>query len=169
MSRSINRRDFLKMVGLGVSAAGLSGCMSILEDQSSLRKPNVLFIATDDLNDWVGPLSNHLPRAMTPNLDRLAKMGVTFTNAHCAGPVCHPSRVSIMTGVHPSRSGIINNVFTSKGEPTWRTGPDSGKGVLKDVVTLSQHFRNNGYKAFGGGKIYHALQWWDGSECPAED
>ncbi len=169
MSRSLNRRDFLKMIGLGISAVGLSGCVSLFEDQDNLRKPNVLFIAVDDLNDWVGPLSNHLPRAKTPNLDRLAKMGVTFTNAHCAGPVCHPSRVSIMTGVHPSRSGIINNVFTSTGKPTWRTGPDSGKGVLKDVVTLSQHFRNHGYKAFGGGKIYHALQWWDGSECPAED
>ena len=94
--------------------------------QSNDQPPNILFIAIDDLNDCIGPLANHLPRAMTPNLDRLADMGVTFTNAHCAGPVCHPSRVSVMTGVHPSRSGIINNVFTSKGKPTWRTGPHSG-------------------------------------------
>jgi arylsulfatase A-like enzyme len=137
--------------------------------QSNAEPPNILFIAIDDMNDWIGPLANHLPRAMTPNLDRLAEMGVTFTNAHCAGPVCHPSRISVMTGVHPSRSGIINNVFTSKGKPTWRTGPHSGTGVLKDVVTMSQNFRDHGYKAYGVGKIYHALQWWDGSECPAED
>ena len=52
--------------------------------QSNAEPPNVLFIAIDDMNDWIGPLANHLPRAMTPNLDRLAKMVVTFTNAHCA-------------------------------------------------------------------------------------
>jgi arylsulfatase A-like enzyme len=169
MSHSINRRSFLKMFGLGVSTAGLTGCISFFENRDGAQKPNVLFIAVDDMNDWIGPLANHLPRAKTPNLGRLAKKGVTFTNAHCAAPVCHPSRLSVMTGVHPSHSGIINNVFTSKGKPTWRTGPGGGKGALKDVVTLSQHFRNHGYKAYGTGKIYHALQWWDGSECSAED
>ena len=169
MKHSISRRSFIKMFGLGISAASLAGCTSLIENRDRSKKSNILFIAVDDMNDWIGPLANHLPQAKTPNLDRLAKKGVTFTNAHCAGPVCHPSRVSVMTGVHPSRSGIINNVFTSKGTPTWRTGPDSGTGVLKEVVTISQHFRDHGYRAFGVGKIYHALQWWDGSECPAED
>jgi arylsulfatase A-like enzyme len=169
MRQGISRRGFLKTCGLGLSAASLAGCVSFLGSRREGRRPNVLFIAVDDMNDWIGPLANHLPRAKTPNLDRLSKKGVTFTSAHCAGPVCHPSRVSVMTGVHPSRSGIINNVFTSQGQPTWRTGPDSGTGALEDVVTLSQHFRDHGYKAYGVGKIYHALQWWDGSECPAED
>jgi len=144
--------------GLGAAAAG--ACRAAAQDPA---KPNILFIAVDDMNDWIGPLSNHLPRARTPNLDRLAATGVNFTNAHCASPVCHPSRLAVMTGVHPSRSGVMRNTFGSTGAPTWRSG------VLADAVTLSQHFRNHGYKALGTGKIYHALQWWPGSECPAED
>ena len=114
-------------------------------------KHNVLFIAIDDMNDWIGPLGGH-PQAITPNLDRLAKMGVTFRNAHTASPACHSSRVAIMTGVRPSTSGITANVFQGIG-PNWRKNRK-----LAEVVTLSQHFRNNGYVAVGGGKIYHSLQ-----------
>ena len=73
-------------------------------------KPNVLFIAVDDLNDYISPLANH-PGVRTPNLDRLAKRSVTFANAHCAAPACHPSRVAVMTGVHPATSGIYVNLF----------------------------------------------------------
>jgi choline-sulfatase len=64
-------------------------------------KPNVLFIAIDDLNDWVGFLDGH-PQAKTPNMDRLAERGVVFSNAHCQAPICNPSRVSLMTGTRPS-------------------------------------------------------------------
>jgi hypothetical protein len=63
--------------------------------------PNILFIAIDDLNDWIGCLGGH-PDAKTPNLDRLAQRGMLFTNAHCAAPVCQPSRVSALTGIRPS-------------------------------------------------------------------
>ena len=55
--------------------------------------PNLLFIAIDDLNDWVGCLGGH-PQARTPNIDRLAKRGTFFVNAHCQGPICGPSRAS---------------------------------------------------------------------------
>ena len=61
-------------------------------------KPNILFIAVDDMNDWVGPLGG-LSIAKTPNLDKLAAQGVTFTNAHIACPACAPSRVAIMTEI----------------------------------------------------------------------
>ena len=71
-------------------------------------KPNVLFIAIDDLNDWVGVLGGH-PQARTPNLDRLAASGVLFTNAHCAAPACNPSRSAIFTGISPHRSGLYQN------------------------------------------------------------
>ncbi len=158
----MKRRDFLKHSIAGLSLMAMNNPLNVWGSQKS--KPNVLFITVDDMNDWIGPLAQHLPQAQTPNLDRLAKKGVTFTNAHCASPACHPSRLANMTGVHSSRSGVTNNYFGSKGEPTWRNNP-----ILKDTVTLSQHFRNNGYKAMGTGKIYHALQWWPGSECPAED
>ena len=66
-------------------------------------RPNVLFIAIDDLNDYISPLDNH-PGVRTPHFDRLAKRSVNFANAHCAAPACHPSRVAVMTGVHPVRS-----------------------------------------------------------------
>ncbi len=119
-------------------------------------RPNVLFIAIDDLNDYISPLANH-PGIKTPNFDRLAKRSVTFANAHCAAPACHPSRLAVMTGVHPVKSGIYVNLFGAHG-PRWR----EESPVLKDAVVLSQHFRDHGYRAVGGGKIFHTLQWTPG-------
>ena len=72
-----------------------------------VNKPNVLFIAIDDLRDWVGFLGDK--QVKTPNLDRLAKRGVVFTNSHCAAPVCNPSRTALMSGRRPSASGVYTN------------------------------------------------------------
>jgi arylsulfatase A-like enzyme len=108
---------------------------------ADLEKPNVLFIAIDDLNDWIGKLEGH-PQSLTPNIDRLADRGVLFANAHCAAPACNPSRAALMTGIAPYRSGVYVN-------------PQPWKPVLKDRVTLSQHFMEFGYRAVGSGKIYH--------------
>ena len=72
---------------------------------SEIEKPNVLLIAVDDLNDWIGVLGGH-PQAKTPNMDRLASRGVLFSNAQCQSPVCNPSRASLMTSLYPSTSGI---------------------------------------------------------------
>lgn len=104
---------------------------------------NVLFIAVDDLNNWVGCLGGH-PQAHTPNLDRLAERGMLFTQAYCAAPACNPSRAALMTGIRPSTSGVYLN------QHPWRESP-----VLKEAVTIPQHFRANGYLASGSGKIYH--------------
>ncbi|TWU51393.1 sulfatase [Rubripirellula reticaptiva] len=123
---------------------------------TAANRPNVLFIAVDDLNDYISPLDNH-SGVKTPNFERLAKRSVTFTNAHCAAPACHPSRVAVMTGVHPSRSGVYRNLFGAHG-PRWR----DESPALKDAVVLSQHFRDHGYRAVGGGKIFHTLQWTPG-------
>ncbi len=120
------------------------------------EKPNVLFISIDDLNDYISPLDNH-PNIVTPHFERLAKRSVTFTNAHCASPACHPSRVAVMTGVHPVKSGIYRNLFRAHG-PRWR----HESKVLENAVVLSQHFRDHGYHAAGGGKIFHTLQWTPG-------
>ena len=119
-------------------------------------KPNVLFISVDDLNDYISPLNNH-PGIKTHHFDRLSKRSVTFANAHCAATACHPSRVAVMTGVHPVRSGIYRNMFRAHG-PRWR----HESKVLEKAVVLSQHFRDNGYWAAGGGKIFHTLQWTPG-------
>ncbi|MEM7374245.1 MAG: sulfatase [Bacteroidota bacterium] len=111
--------------------------------------PNILFIAVDDMNDWIGPLGG-LEIAKTPNLDRLAAQSTVFTNAHCASPACAPSRLSIMTGVQPSKTGVMKNVWYDG--PQWRKVP-----ILKEVETIEQFFKNRGYKTLGGGKLYHSL------------
>ena len=132
----MQRRQFLS--SLGASAFGAPAILSAQQ-----RKQNLLFIAVDDLNDWVGCLGGH-PDARTPNVDRLAARGVLFTNSHCAAPLCNPSRASLLTGIRPSTSGIYDNSQPMRKSP-----------VLKDAVSMSQHFMANGYKAVGGGKIYH--------------
>ncbi len=107
------------------------------------ERPNVLFIAVDDLNDWTGHLAGH-PQAKTPNIDRLVARGVTFTNAHCAAPACNPSRAALMSGLRPWETGIYTN-----GDPA--------QGVLRNTLTINRHFLANGYNVKGGGKIYHNL------------
>ena len=69
------------------------------------KKYNVLLIAIDDLNDWVGCLKTN-PQALTPNIDKLARRGVLFTNAHCQAPICNPSRTSLMLSLRPSTTEI---------------------------------------------------------------
>src|SRR6187401_865962 len=71
-------------------------------------KPNVLFIAIDDLRDWVSYLG-HNPQSQTPNIDKLAARGVAFTRSYCAAPVCNPSRTALMTGMRPSTTGVYDN------------------------------------------------------------
>jgi len=73
-------------------------------NESTPSRPNVLFIAVDDLNDWLGCMNGH-PNTKTPNIDLLASKGILFTNAHCQAPLCGPSRASLMTGLRPSTTG----------------------------------------------------------------
>ena len=108
------------------------------------RRPNVLMIAVDDLNDWVGCLGGH-PQAKTPNIDRLARRGLVFGNAHCQAPICNPSRVSLMTGMLPSTTGIYLLSPTQ-----FRRSP-----ALADCLTLPEYLARHGYATFGCGKIYH--------------
>ena len=70
------------------------------------EKPNILFIAVDDLNDWVGCLGGH-PQVKTPNIDGLAERGTLFLSAHCQAPLCNPSRTSLLTGLRPSIHGHL--------------------------------------------------------------
>lgn len=107
------------------------------------ERPNVLFIAIDDLNDWIGCLGGH-PQIETPRIDELAQRGVLFANAHCQAPICNPSRVSLLTGVLPSTSGIYD-----------LDQPHHLAPVLAGAVTLPAHFKANGYHVMGRGKIYH--------------
>jgi arylsulfatase A-like enzyme len=112
-------------------------------ERSRSARPNVLMIAIDDQNDWIGCLGGH-PQARTPNIDRLGKRGTVFLNAHCQSPLCNPSRVSLLTGRRPSSTGVYGL------SPALRDAEG-----LEEVVTLPQHFRQSGYKNLMAGKIYH--------------
>lgn len=106
-------------------------------------QPNILFIAIDDLNDWVGALKGH-PQIQTPNIDRLARRGTLFANAHCQSPLCNPSRTSLLTGLRPTTTGVYGLA------PWFRTLDE-----LRDRVSLPQHLAANGYQTLSTGKIYH--------------
>ena len=114
---------------------------ALLSSSPAAEKPNVLFIAIDDLRDWVGYL-HHNEQTKTPNIDRLAKMGTAFTRSYCAAPVCNPSRAALMTGLRPSTTGVYEN------NNDWRT-------VIPEDKPLTTAFRNAGYFVCGAGKIYH--------------
>ena len=115
------------------------------EDKQPTSRPNVLLIAIDDLNDWVGCLAGH-PQAATPNIDRLAASGTLFTNAHCQAPVCQPSRASLLTSTYPSSSGLY---FLNPGI--------DASPVTKQKKTLPERFAEEGYRVLGAGKIFHVI------------
>ncbi len=115
-------------------------------ETASAQKPNVLFIAIDDLNDWVGCLGRH-PNAKTPNIDRLAARGVLFSNAHCQAPICGPSRASLFTGLLPTTSGIYAQISD-------RQIPKASAAASKATL-LPKYFEQNGYQTFACGKLFH--------------
>ena len=107
-------------------------------------RPDVLFISIDDLNDWVGPLDGH-PQAKTPNMDRLAAQGMVFSNAYAPAMLCNPSRAAIMTGIPPASSGVYTN------QTDWRVTER-----LRGIPTIPRYFKDNGYRSFGAGKLFHS-------------
>lgn len=156
-ARPLHRRDFLaRCAAAPVAAAG--GRLSRLHAQPT-RRPNVLFLICDDLNDSVEGLGGH-PQAKTPNFNRLARRSVTFTNAHNSQPSCAPSRASLWSGLHPFTThyhfpfdrDILDRVDPRpwSGDGHWRTNP-----VLRDTVTAMEHFKKNGYAVYGTGKVFH--------------
>ena len=104
-------------------------------------RPNILMIAVDDLNHWVGYLGRN-QQTITPNIDKLAARGVRFTRSYCAAPVCNPSRAALMSGLRPSTTGVYSN------DDDWRT-------VVPPEKTLPSILRRAGYFTAGAGKIYH--------------
>ena len=138
MRRRLNRETgLISLLGFLIATA-----ISIpaFAQQTTSRRPNVLLIMADDLNDDMGTFGH--PMVKTPNLDRLAARGVRFERAYTQFPLCSPSRVSLLTGLRPDTTKIYEL------QTDFRT-------ILPDVVTLPQMFRKNGYVAARVGKIYH--------------
>jgi len=138
--RQITRRTFLKVFGLGIGS--MSSVFSFPGRTSGTGKPNVLFIAVDDMNDWTSWLGGYQGTVHTPNMERLKDRSVSFNNAYCPSPMCNPSRAAIMTGLRPSTTGVYHN------GQWWRP-------ALPEVLTLPEYFKKHGYFVAGGGKIFH--------------
>ena len=107
---------------------------------SAAERPNVLFLAVDDMNDWIGCLGA-TPRAITPNIDKLAARGVNFTNAHTAGVFCAPSRAAIFSGQFASTTGCYQSATYFVDRP--------------EIESLQSSFAKAGYSTYGAGKLFH--------------
>jgi arylsulfatase A-like enzyme len=140
------RRAWMAAVCLAVL-----GSMALQPRLGAAEKPNILFIAVDDLNHWVGHLGRNA-QTKTPHLDRLAKMGVTFTRAYCAAPVCNPSRAALLSGRRPGATGVYDN-----------NNPFAAGVKLEE--SLVWHLKSNGWRTMGMGKLWHGglgfPQQWD--------
>jgi len=140
----------IKFLLLGLFITTL-GCREENGGETTVKqKPNILFIAVDDLRPELGAYGSEI--AITPNLDKLAGDGLLFENAYCQQAICSPSRASLMTGARPETIGVVENyTYFRDANP--------------DIITLPQHFRANGYETVYAGKIYHgkftdsALSW----------
>ena len=125
-----------------VASLALASCALLLSACAADRpnRPNVLFLSVDDMNDWVGALGYE--PAKTPHIDRLGARGTLFTNAHAPSPKCNPSRTAILSGLRPSTTGVYAN------SEWWKPN-------FPEMVTLPRYFKNHGYYAAGGGKVFH--------------
>lgn len=121
-----------------------------LKEECRIRLPsgrlNILTIICDDLNDSIEGMGGH-PQAKTPNIDRLMKRGVRFTNAAANVPLCGPSRASMWSGLSPLTTGYYG---ADQQENSWHRNP-----VIKQSVSLFELFVRNGYRNYATGKIYH--------------
>ena len=134
-----------------MSVLVIVGCMANVSvygaTEQKQTKPNILFIAIDDLNDWTDMLEGNA-QARTPHMDTLASKGIVFTNAHCAAPCCGPSRSAIMSGIRPSTSGNYINKNSVTHNP-----------ILKNAVLLPEFFQQHGYYVSGAGKLFHGYHF----------
>ncbi len=123
--------------------------LSCIVATEAAAQPNILFVAIDDLNDWIGCLGGH-PQVKTPHMDALAGRGVLFTEAHCPAPVCGPSRMAIMSGQRPWTTGVYSNNADYRHR-------------LPGTESMPEYLRRHGYRVMGAGKLFHGNKFPEGS------
>lgn len=138
MTKFVFTNAALAVVCLLTNLAGMA--QTGQEAKKNIDRPNILFIAIDDLRPEIGAYGSKI--AITPNLDKLAGEGILFERAYCQQAICSPSRACLMTGARPETIGVIENYTYFR-------------DLNPDIVTLPQHFWNNGYETVYCGKIYH--------------
>jgi uncharacterized sulfatase len=147
--KGISRRKFMRVAAQITTAAGItrfspaslaaSHALAAVGD----ARPNVLFIAIDDMSTNISAFG--YPSVKTPHMEALAQRGVAFDHAYCQFPLCNPSRTSVMTGLRPENSGVLTN------DVYWRDR-------IPHALDLPQHFANHGYDTVAVGKIFHMMQ-----------
>ena len=141
LSNPTDHRGLPILLLIALSLIGLSSP----PPSAAAEPPNIVLIAIDDLNDWVGCLDGH-PQAKTPNIDRLAARGTLFTNAHCQAPICGPSRASLLSGRYPHTTGV----YQQPGRQGLKEDQKFFRGHL-----LPEYFAKHGYQTLATGKITH--------------
>ena len=163
----MKRRRFLKTAGLGAAALAAPGLLRAAK--ASDKRPNILFILADDLG-WMDTSLYGSNYYRTPHIDRLARLGMMFTNAYAANPLCSPTRASIMTGKYPCRLGITtpgghlpalpkDTPLLGKAAAPWMkmVVPRSRRFLPPSEYTLGEAFRDAGYATGFIGKWHLGL------------
>lgn len=157
----VNRRAFLKTVGLGSAALATGGLGGCIRQRKLANKPNIIFIMTDDMG--YGDASCYNPESVirTPNIDRLASQGVMFTDAHSPSAVCTPTRYGVLTGRYCWRSRLKRGVFGGYDTPL----------IEKERVTVASFLKEHGYTTAAIGKWHLGMNWQtkDGRQPDRED
>lgn len=139
MERSCcNRRDFLRALGAGAAVLSFARLMAAQQHES--KKPNILFIAVDDLRPELGCYGTPV---ISPNIDRLAAGGVVFNQAYCQSPVCGASRASLLSGIRATKDRPWKG---------WQHSADRDWGA---PLSLPRQLRSHGYYTISDGKVYH--------------
>ncbi|MHC4675610.1 MAG: sulfatase-like hydrolase/transferase, partial [Planctomycetota bacterium] len=145
------RRDFLKAAGLGAATIALNGCVQTSKQlaSNSSDRPNIVFIMADDLGYGDVTCYNPDSKIHTPNIDRLARQGILFTDAHSPSSVCTPTRYGVLTGRYCWRSRLKRGVFGGFNRPL----------IEQDRLTVASLLKKHGYGTACIGKWHLGMDW----------
>ncbi|MDA3798894.1 MAG: sulfatase [Kiritimatiellae bacterium] len=147
------KHNFKKIITITLTVAALT-IQTSFGAAANAKKKNLLFIAVDDLKPILGCYG--VTNITTPNIDKLAKNGVIFSNNHCQYAICSPTRVSLLTGMRPDYTQVWDFKVRMR-------------DINPDILTIPQYFKNSGYTSIGMGKIFdgRGCDGWDTQDVPS--